>query len=199
MSWGWRKILHIRDLVRPFIWSVLGNGGSTSAWFDKWSDFSPLIPYVTPRLIANAGYTLASYVSDIVVDGSWSWPQSWYTRSPILLNYSAPNLVQDRVAVGLDVLLFSRLRRACLFFSHEVGMSFHVVSFTHMSVLSLFSMRQKIWMKMEPEYKKDRVVIVSSFSGNLMHSPNYYSDMNPEKRKETLKSAIVYCKNSPIN
>ena len=52
---------------------------------------------------------------------------------------------------------------------------------------------------MKPEYKKDKVVAVSSFSGNVMHSPNYYSDMNPDEREEMLKSAIVYCKNSPIN
>nr|GEZ69540.1 hypothetical protein [Tanacetum cinerariifolium] len=24
MSWGWRKILHIRNLVRPYMWTVLG-------------------------------------------------------------------------------------------------------------------------------------------------------------------------------
>ena len=29
--------------------------------------------------------------------------------------------------------------------------------------------------------------------GNVMHSPKYYSDINPEEREETLKSAIVYC------
>ncbi|GKC40764.1 hypothetical protein Tco_1053148 [Tanacetum coccineum] len=44
--------------------------------------------------------------------------------------------------------------------------------------------------KTKPEYKKDKVVAVTSFSGNMMHSPNYYSEMNHEEREETLKSAI---------
>lgn len=29
MTWGWRKILHLRDLVRLFICSILGNGVRT--------------------------------------------------------------------------------------------------------------------------------------------------------------------------
>ncbi|GKD74361.1 putative reverse transcriptase domain, reverse transcriptase zinc-binding domain protein, partial [Tanacetum coccineum] len=31
MSWGWRKILQVRNLVRPFIWSQMCNGTSISA------------------------------------------------------------------------------------------------------------------------------------------------------------------------
>nr|GEU60956.1 hypothetical protein [Tanacetum cinerariifolium] len=53
--------------------------------------------------------------------------------------------------------------------------------------------------KTKPEYKKDKVVAVTSFSGNLMHSPNSYSEMNHEEREEKLKSAIGYRKNSPIS
>ncbi|GKD55523.1 hypothetical protein Tco_1288910, partial [Tanacetum coccineum] len=40
-SWGWRKILQVRQLVRPFIWYRLGNGAMTSAWFDNWCSIGP--------------------------------------------------------------------------------------------------------------------------------------------------------------
>ena len=35
-------------------------------------------------------------VSDIVDDGSWTWPISWYTRAPVLSNCLVPNLTQNR-------------------------------------------------------------------------------------------------------
>ncbi|GJY01761.1 homeodomain-like protein [Tanacetum coccineum] len=31
LSWGWLKLLHIRDLVRPFAWTKIGNGVNTDA------------------------------------------------------------------------------------------------------------------------------------------------------------------------
>ncbi|GJZ02440.1 putative RNA-directed DNA polymerase [Tanacetum coccineum] len=96
MSWGWRNILHIRDLVRPFIWSVLGNGRSTSVWFDTWSEMCPLYQHLTPRIITFAGFDLSNEVSDVVMDGVWSWPHSWYSRIPVLHNCVAPVLTHDR-------------------------------------------------------------------------------------------------------
>ncbi|GJV41691.1 hypothetical protein Tco_1420131 [Tanacetum coccineum] len=32
MSWGWRKLLQLREVVKPFFWVKLGNGLSTSLW-----------------------------------------------------------------------------------------------------------------------------------------------------------------------
>ncbi|GJW72836.1 hypothetical protein Tco_0132206 [Tanacetum coccineum] len=36
MSWGWHKILQLRDIVKPFLWVRIGNGMSTSLWYDMW-------------------------------------------------------------------------------------------------------------------------------------------------------------------
>ncbi|GKC12143.1 reverse transcriptase zinc-binding domain-containing protein [Tanacetum coccineum] len=35
MTWGWRKILHLRPTIRDFIWCNIGDGAATSLWFDK--------------------------------------------------------------------------------------------------------------------------------------------------------------------
>ncbi|GJR89610.1 uncharacterized protein Tco_0213621 [Tanacetum coccineum] len=96
MSWGWRKILQIRDRVRPYIWYSLGNGRSTSAWYDMWCNQSPLCHYLSTRNITRDGFLLDSCVADVVQEGYWLWPSSWMTRFPTLNQIDIPNLVQDR-------------------------------------------------------------------------------------------------------
>nr|GFA40416.1 hypothetical protein [Tanacetum cinerariifolium] len=83
-----------------------------------------------------------------------------------------------------------------------------IVRCNHNKVLSTFTRKllgcavcfnpkdMEMETKTKPENKKDKVVAVTIFSGNMMHSPNCYSEMNHEEREEKLKSAIVYCKNS---
>ncbi|GJY19326.1 reverse transcriptase domain, reverse transcriptase zinc-binding domain protein [Tanacetum coccineum] len=90
MSWGWRKILRLRPVIRRFIWSKLGNGHATSLWFDKWSTLEPLANFVSPRDVARAGLSLKSKVSDVLVYGNWSWPNDLVTKYPILPNYNTP-------------------------------------------------------------------------------------------------------------
>ncbi|GKE03670.1 putative reverse transcriptase domain, reverse transcriptase zinc-binding domain protein, partial [Tanacetum coccineum] len=49
MSWGWLKLLQLRDIVKPFFWTKLGNGNDTSLWYDTWCSHCPLIGYLSPR------------------------------------------------------------------------------------------------------------------------------------------------------
>ncbi|GJZ67367.1 hypothetical protein Tco_0630607 [Tanacetum coccineum] len=65
MSWGWRKILELREHVRPFIWAAMGNGQKTSLWYDQWCLQSPLIRYLSPRDISRAGHNLQTCVADL--------------------------------------------------------------------------------------------------------------------------------------
>nr|GEU37737.1 hypothetical protein [Tanacetum cinerariifolium] len=60
MSWSWRKLLLIRPLIREFIWSCIGDGRSTSMWFDKWCVASPLSNIISSRDITRAGFNHAS-------------------------------------------------------------------------------------------------------------------------------------------
>ncbi|XP_022037864.1 uncharacterized protein LOC110940588 [Helianthus annuus] len=55
-------------------------------WFDKWDVVCPLNSFISPRAIANAGFTLKTKVADVYRQGEWEWPDQWLTRYPILLN-----------------------------------------------------------------------------------------------------------------
>ncbi|GJV60546.1 putative reverse transcriptase domain, reverse transcriptase zinc-binding domain protein [Tanacetum coccineum] len=74
ISWGWSKILQICQLVRPFFWSKIGNGISTSAWHDTWSSVGPLSCVISNRDIFRAGFSLESRVADIISHDEWAWP-----------------------------------------------------------------------------------------------------------------------------
>ncbi|GJS40164.1 hypothetical protein Tco_0565207 [Tanacetum coccineum] len=55
VSWGWRKFLQIRSILRPHFWHELGNGRSTSAWFDTWDTQCPLMNLVSYRAVTGGG------------------------------------------------------------------------------------------------------------------------------------------------
>lgn len=88
MSWGWRKILKLRPIIRKFIWSKIGNGRNTSLWFDTWADFEPLAAQISPRDIARSGLSLQSKVQDVIHHGLWVWPQELLVKYPFLNTYN---------------------------------------------------------------------------------------------------------------
>ncbi|GJW48014.1 homeodomain-like protein [Tanacetum coccineum] len=55
MSWGWRKLLQLCDIVKPFFVETCGNG-----------------------------FHLHMYVADIITNGAWDWPQAWLLKAPNL-------------------------------------------------------------------------------------------------------------------
>ncbi|GJV90198.1 putative RNA-directed DNA polymerase [Tanacetum coccineum] len=118
MSWGWRKLLQLREIVKPFFWVKLGNSLSTSMWYDRWSDSCPLINLLSPRDIAREGFHLKNKVADLLMNGSWAWPQSWLHKAPDLgiipapvLDISVPDKRQWRDRSG-NVMDFS-VAKAC--------------------------------------------------------------------------------------
>ncbi|GJZ26001.1 putative RNA-directed DNA polymerase [Tanacetum coccineum] len=95
MSWGWRKILQLRDTVKPFLWVRIGNGMSTSLWYDMWCSQSPISRFLSPRDITREGFTIQSKVADLVTNGTWNWPLSWLAKAPNLALIAAPILVNS--------------------------------------------------------------------------------------------------------
>ncbi|XP_021985164.1 uncharacterized protein LOC110881106 [Helianthus annuus] len=96
ISWGWRKLLSIRDIVRPFIWKLVRSGLQTNVWSDNWCHLSPLSSFITPRRISNVGFSISSSIADLIdVNGQWKWPQAWYDIYPMLIELNVPQLIHN--------------------------------------------------------------------------------------------------------
>nr|GEU60435.1 hypothetical protein [Tanacetum cinerariifolium] len=96
MSWGWRKLLQLRPLIRDHIWTCIGDGCKTSMWFDKWCADGPLYNFISSRDIARAGFSHASKVRECIHDGVWRWPNEWLVKYPTLNSIQVPNLDDDK-------------------------------------------------------------------------------------------------------
>ncbi|GKA14078.1 NRT1/ PTR family 5.5-like protein [Tanacetum coccineum] len=77
MSWGWRKLLQIRTIIREHIWYRIGNGNKVFVWFDKWCEECPLRSLKTVRQITSAGFDMNDKVVDVIEGGSWKWQPNW--------------------------------------------------------------------------------------------------------------------------
>ncbi|GJU82334.1 hypothetical protein Tco_1284699 [Tanacetum coccineum] len=100
ITWGWRKILQLRPIIRDFIWFRIGDGSQVSMWYDRWCNNNPLSNIISIRDIHLAGYNLNTKAKDAISDGNWNWPLNWITKYHALNNIYVPNIVQD----GVDIL-----------------------------------------------------------------------------------------------
>ncbi|GJR12441.1 hypothetical protein Tco_0795093 [Tanacetum coccineum] len=96
MSWGWRKILQLRPLIRNFIWYCIGDGSQVSMWFDRWCNASPLSSIISSRDIFRAGWNLSTKVRDLIHDGMWNWPIEWFHKYPLLCTIPVPAIRHDK-------------------------------------------------------------------------------------------------------
>nr|GEY12869.1 hypothetical protein [Tanacetum cinerariifolium] len=68
MSWGWRKLLQLRPLIR----------------------------FLSPRDIAREGYTLKTSVAELITNGAWNWPILWLAKAPTISSIIVP-LLRDHI------------------------------------------------------------------------------------------------------
>jgi hypothetical protein len=74
-SWSWRKILQSHDYCRGWFITSIGNGSSTSLWYDYWlPDGARFIDLHTIRTLTSTGLPWTSKVSDIIIEGHWNFP-----------------------------------------------------------------------------------------------------------------------------
>ncbi|GJU58679.1 hypothetical protein Tco_1236445 [Tanacetum coccineum] len=110
MSYGWRKLLQLREHVKPFFcfvywrlyWKryeihlfgtdhVFGSNGNLPLKISTTT--------VRPRDITREGYSIHTCVADLIVNGAWNWPLSWLAKAPNLGLVPTPTLTassQDR-------------------------------------------------------------------------------------------------------
>ncbi|GJR56053.1 retrovirus-related pol polyprotein from transposon TNT 1-94 [Tanacetum coccineum] len=111
MTWGWKKLLLLRPLVREYIRYCIGDGATCSLWFDRWLSTRPLAEVVSNRDLHSAGFTLSSKVKDIVSNGNWSWPVSKHVWDAMKVLSGLPNVIGS-ISVIVDVLIPIAQRRS---------------------------------------------------------------------------------------
>ena len=85
-----------RQEVTSHIVVKLGNGRSTSLWFDNWSNIGVLSNIVTYRDMYDARIEADMTVKDMVVNGNWNWPHEWYDDFPMITQLQRPELVESQ-------------------------------------------------------------------------------------------------------
>ncbi|XP_018464335.1 uncharacterized protein LOC108835601 [Raphanus sativus] len=102
-SWAWRKLLDLRPLALQFCKTKLGNGRSTSFWFDVWTPLGQLIDYIGPAGPRALRIRENVLVSDAITENIWSLPHPRSQREVELhmflttVNLPLPLNVVDKV------------------------------------------------------------------------------------------------------
>ncbi|XP_024964257.1 uncharacterized protein LOC112504543 [Cynara cardunculus var. scolymus] len=80
----------MREKIRDCIVSQIGNGASTSAWYDNWHPVGPLYRHISSRNIINSNLTLSAPVKDIIFQGFWNCPLLRDSPNPLIRNSPLP-------------------------------------------------------------------------------------------------------------
>ncbi|XP_021979893.1 uncharacterized protein LOC110876017 [Helianthus annuus] len=102
---GIRSISDVnKSLMANHIWSIITkrdsiwSGSRTNVWSDMWCSLSPISSFISPRAIANAGFSLQSTVADVIdQNGNWKWPQAWLDLFSVLFTISVPTIVPNSI------------------------------------------------------------------------------------------------------
>nr|GEV14988.1 ribonuclease H-like domain-containing protein [Tanacetum cinerariifolium] len=92
MTWGWRKILQLRPMVRDFIWHKIGPGSNVSVWFDRWCSSCLLSTIISTLDIHRMGYNMSTKVVDAISNDVWKCPQEWLSKYPHLTSVTVPTI-----------------------------------------------------------------------------------------------------------
>ncbi|KAL0294560.1 UNVERIFIED_CONTAM: hypothetical protein Sradi_6878700 [Sesamum radiatum] len=89
-SWGWRKLIKLREAIRPFLLYHIGVGDSFSLWHDPWHGDGPLI-FQFPLGPRHTSIPPSPPLSTVIMDGTWHWPNITDMES-IQITHSLPTI-----------------------------------------------------------------------------------------------------------
>ncbi|KAL2230903.1 UNVERIFIED_CONTAM: hypothetical protein Sindi_1684700 [Sesamum indicum] len=72
-SWGWRKLLRLRNSILPMTEFLIGEGRSFYLWKDPWHHLDPLIARL-PRGPSLLGHDESAKLQVVINEGQWQWP-----------------------------------------------------------------------------------------------------------------------------
>jgi len=76
-TWSWRKILQSREWCRGWFITHIGNGSTTSLWYDYWlPNGKRMIDSFSIRTLTSTGLPWNARVADIITDGQWNFPST---------------------------------------------------------------------------------------------------------------------------
>ncbi|GKF44576.1 hypothetical protein Tco_0131128, partial [Tanacetum coccineum] len=101
-SWGWRNILKLRNELRQHLFKKVGNGETTSIWFDQWTGIGALCDNVSYRDLYDARFKATMTVKAFVDVYNGLWPEMRRTKFPLIYQLPAIVLNQDNI----DVLIW---------------------------------------------------------------------------------------------
>ncbi|GKV18822.1 hypothetical protein SLEP1_g29154 [Rubroshorea leprosula] len=81
-SWGWRKILKLRQVARKLIKHVPVNGMDTYIWHDHWHPCGPLLETYGDSIVRDTGIPSQAKLACVISGNFWKWPSA---RSPQLV------------------------------------------------------------------------------------------------------------------
>ncbi|KAL2236642.1 UNVERIFIED_CONTAM: hypothetical protein Sindi_0855900 [Sesamum indicum] len=70
-SWGWRKLLRLRPLLRSMMDYQIGDGNSFYLWHDPWHHLGLERFPQGPRML---GFQTADKLSSVIIERQWHWP-----------------------------------------------------------------------------------------------------------------------------
>ncbi|GJW96434.1 hypothetical protein Tco_0178242 [Tanacetum coccineum] len=91
-AWCWRNILKLRDKIRDFVGSKIGNDKSSFIWFDKWHSNGPLCKLITRNLFLSKGFEVNDKIVDRIRNNKWTWPSDWSRNFKDVLDVPVPVL-----------------------------------------------------------------------------------------------------------
>lgn len=72
--WCWRRLLKIREQIRPQITYKVGNGELIHIWLDDWHPRSLLLGSYGSQLIYSSDRPLFARLSSVITNAQWAWP-----------------------------------------------------------------------------------------------------------------------------